>query len=211
MCMTRHMGKSCKLQIFVKILMKFHNIFVSNVYSHPGFSLNDGHLKETNDQGVPKSPGENATDSEDGLSTVKQALQDAILENNHEAVKFCLGNGADPKSQFGTKKVSALLLAIDVGALKTVETLLKSGADVTVADSRGMTPLHLAAKLGLANIVPCLIAAGADVNAHNFIRKDGKGHETPLHLAAMGDHLEVLNQLIESGALVCKCCKGRLI
>ena len=89
-----------------------------------------------------------------------------------------------------------------VSAPEAVQPLLKYGADVTAADSRGITPLHLAAGLGSDDLVQQLIAAGADVNAQDHVRENGGGQETPLHRAAVGGHLEALRQLIHGGAQV---------
>ena len=52
--------------------------------------------------------------------------------------------------------------------LTAVRWLLKRGADVTIADQRGWTPLHRACntyhKFG-SNIIPQLLAAGADIDS----------------------------------------------
>lgn len=115
-----------------------------------------------------------------------------------------------------------LLLAAEESRPEMVETLVKRcGADVTIADVRGQTPLHhlpmgettrilleAGAAAGAkdcngdtplhnaedAESVRLLIAAGADVNARN-----SKGF-SPLHEAARGDLPDVVEALIESGA-----------
>lgn len=79
---------------------------------------------------------------------------------------------------------------------------MKHGADVKAADSRGITPLHLAAGIGCENLVQQLIVAGADINVQDYARENGGGQETPLHRAAVGGHLEALRQLIHGGAQV---------
>jgi ankyrin repeat protein len=45
--------------------------------------------------------------------------------------------------------------------------LIHAGADVTIPDNDGVTPLHLAAARGLNDIVEALVATGADANARN--------------------------------------------
>jgi ankyrin repeat protein len=59
-----------------------------------------------------------------------------------------------------------------------VKLLLRAGADVTLQDGEGSTPLHKAAFSGQATSAALLIQAGADVEAQD--REDG----TPLHNAA---------------------------
>jgi len=56
------------------------------------------------------------------------------------------------------------------------------------------TPLHIAARLGNADIVTLLLKDGANVDA---VTKDGA---TPLHIATKDGHDEVASILIENGA-----------
>lgn len=81
---------------------------------------------------------------------------------------------------------------------------MKHSANVNAADSRGITPLHLAAGMGCEDLVQQLIVAGAKVNAQDHVRECGGGQETPIHRAAVGGHLEALRQLIHGGAQVNK-------
>ena len=125
-------------------------------------------------------------------------------------------NGLDMRGR------TPLLLAAEESRPLMVEALVKRcGADVTIADVRGQTALHLlpmgettkilleaGAAAGAkdcngntplhnaedAESVRLLIAAGADVNARN-----SKGF-SPLHEAARGDLPDVVEALIESGA-----------
>lgn len=125
-------------------------------------------------------------------------------------------NGLDMRGR------TPLLLAAEESRPLMIEALVKRcGADVTIADVRGQTPLHHlpmgeTTKILLeAGAVACakdcngntplhnaedaesvrlLIAAGADVNSRNH-----KGF-SPLHEAARGDLPDVVEALIESGA-----------
>lgn len=62
---------------------------------------------------------------------------------------------------------SLLTHAVKKGMRELFAALLKTGADVNVADERGNTPLHYAARSNRAYFVRDLIAAVADIEARN--------------------------------------------
>ena len=68
--------------------------------------------------------------------------------------------------------------------------------NINVRDHNGDTPLHIAIKSGLTNIVQTLVQAGADINL-----VDDKGYP-PLHIAAADGNMELVSLLIESGVNV---------
>jgi ankyrin repeat protein len=89
--------------------------------------------------------------------------------------------------------------------------LIAKGADVKLKDNTGATLLHAAAQLGDVDVVKALIAKGADVNARTNAsqgaggRNGGNrggpaGEQTPLMLAARGNHVEVMRALVAAGA-----------
>lgn len=77
-----------------------------------------------------------------------------------------------------------------------VGVLVAKGADVAVVDQDGLTPLHLAAFTGRADMVGALLRSGADVAAVDIYG------ETALHLAARGGHANVVELLLKAGAAV---------
>ncbi len=85
--------------------------------------------------------------------------------------------------------------AIRAGDLDRVELLLNSGADPNKRSPYD-GPLHLAARLGSAEIVIELIDAGADVELPGF----GGAH--PLHAAVLAGQARTASALLERGAKV---------
>lgn len=89
-----------------------------------------------------------------------------------------------------------LHLASHFGELEAVEALLEHGANVVAISRNSMTnmPLHAAAAGPHLEICRRLLAAGAEVNAHQH------GGWTPLHAAAQQGNRELMELLLEHGA-----------
>ena len=89
------------------------------------------------------------------------------------------------------------------GDTEAVKTLMELGLDPNQWNSRGYTPLHLAADFGHLDIVHHLLDGGADPSiAMNLPEKRKKFdcQYTPLHTAAIAGHLEIVTALLGSGA-----------
>src|SRR5262249_30721685 len=67
--------------------------------------------------------------------------------------------------------------------------LLERGAESSVTDFHGYTPLHLASAWGSYQCAKTLIEASANINAQD------KAGDTPLLLTSMNGHLDVVNLL----------------
>ncbi|KAI9933187.1 hypothetical protein ASPWEDRAFT_30041 [Aspergillus wentii DTO 134E9] len=85
------------------------------------------------------------------------------------------------------------------GGLEIFRLLIKAGADISMRDDMGITPLHQAARAGDCPILDMLMQHGADVNSQT---KNGR---TPLIEAIAVDsdrkpHLLVTTMLLERGA-----------
>jgi ankyrin repeat protein len=79
--------------------------------------------------------------------------------------------------------------------LEVARRLIDRGADVNAADSKGHSPLYLAAVIGDPGLVQSLIDRGA-------VLDDRKAGQTPLHAAIAEQHGEVAALLISKGANV---------
>ncbi|XP_064838183.1 L-asparaginase isoform X2 [Oncorhynchus masou masou] len=80
------------------------------------------------------------------------------------------------------------------GDIVGLEGHLQQGADVSVSDGHGRTPLHLAAGEGDVETVRFLLKKGADVNVRDFAR------ETALRDGIRCKSIEVVSQLMSEGA-----------
>lgn len=77
-----------------------------------------------------------------------------------------------------------------------MEVLLEYGADPSLTDRNGRSPLHRAAAGGHLLAVQLLAAWGAEVDSRDLLGL------TPLHHAARGGHIEVTGHLLDRGAEV---------
>jgi hypothetical protein len=91
--------------------------------------------------------------------------------------------------------------AAAAGRLGLVELLLRLGLDPDIQDGGAHTPLYSVANecgaTGAGEVVRALVRAGADVHAHEGVKRC-----TPLHMAARRGHLEVAEALLDSGAAI---------
>jgi len=90
----------------------------------------------------------------------------------------------------------ALHFAAADGDLSKVKELIQHGFDLNAFDDLSWTPLHHAVKEEKYDVVEYLLAAGADVNAH----EEEKIGETPLGEVAANCKLKMAELLIEAGA-----------
>ncbi|XP_055544901.1 transient receptor potential channel pyrexia [Wyeomyia smithii] len=146
-----------------------------------------------------------------------------------DIMKLLLDHGADARSQYGKKKITALHLASSENYLECVELLITAGADIDARNQDQQTPLHLACLSQCHETVTYLIEQKADVHAvyrdgrtalHASIVKESRFWDctlsllkakvdvnradnfgyTPLHIAALNEFSSCAFMLIEYGA-----------
>jgi ankyrin repeat protein len=161
--------------------------------------------------------------TEDGYTPLHAAAEAGSLD----IVSLLIKHGANVKSilinqinvargEDAAKNITALHLAANRGRLQVAKFLLENGANVNARDFKNCTPLHFAASKGDLDMVKLLVENKADVNAANnysatpiyFAAIDidrerfSSVTNSSLTSAAVINHSEVINFLIEQGATI---------
>jgi len=76
-------------------------------------------------------------------------------------VRCALAAGASANARWGEEDVPVLSFAAQSGSARSLKALLTGGADVLLADKKGDTALHWAAREGHTACVSLLLEAGA--------------------------------------------------
>lgn len=140
------------------------------------------------------------------------ALVFAATKNDIQSAQALLGAGAEPNYKLPDGP-TVLDVAASYRSVAVANLLADRGADPNAPDREGNTPLHIVARYGDLALVQKLLAKGANVNARtaatplpargasgfalfHFVA----GEQTPLMLAAKGDHVDVMRALVAAGA-----------
>jgi ankyrin repeat protein len=147
------------------------------------------------------------------------ANPNAVSKGGFTPLVFTADNG-DTKSaanliaasanvNYETHSVNVLLIALTAKKPGVAKLLIDHGAVVTGKDPTGQTALHIAIDNGDLDTVKLLIAKGADVNAATNARQGDRmgilqrpptGQQTPLMIAARGNHPDIMKVLVDAGA-----------
>ncbi|MCX7897240.1 MAG: ankyrin repeat domain-containing protein [Rhodocyclaceae bacterium] len=147
---------------------------------------------EQNDTATVRTLVERGMDANTTDPQGSTLLHWAARHGNLELTRFLLAQRANPnrRNRFGD---TPLMLAALAGQLDVVRLLLDHRAKV---DLGGWNALHYAAFNGHAEILPWLLAAGAEID------KPAPNGETALMLASRNGHFEAVRVLVGSGAKV---------
>ncbi|EOD06610.1 hypothetical protein EMIHUDRAFT_219147 [Emiliania huxleyi CCMP1516] len=123
------------------------------------------------------------------------AVLDAAMRGDAEALAALLAGGADPNARDGRHAMPALHWACASDEAKCVDALLCDGrTDVSAKSAHGMSALHVAASSNALTSLLRLLAAGLSVDQRN------EWEETPLHVAVAGDSSSCVAALLSAGA-----------
>lgn len=128
-------------------------------------------------------------------STGKNSLMQACYSGHVDMVKYLRNCGSTWQSR-DTDGCSPLHWAVDGGHLPVITFLIQDGCEVDVMDKVSLwTPLmRVSAISGNAAVASVLLQAGADVNVRD------KAGKTPLMVAVLNNHVELVKLLLDSGA-----------
>src|SRR5205823_1628905 len=99
--------------------------------------------------------------------------------------------------------------AAGLGKLQELRRLLKRNPKrATARTASGNTPLHFAAAQGQVEAARVLLAAKADPDAQSDLRD---GQVTPLSLASLRGHADMLRLLLKHGANLRRCPRGETL
>jgi ankyrin repeat protein len=129
-----------------------------------------------------------------GMETFPWSLQYATAHKQAGVLSMVLSMGADVNA-VGSDGNRALDIACLKGDAASARILLEHGANPSLRNKSGSTPLHDAALSGNKDVVEMLLASGADLTA-----EDPEAKATPLHFAASFGRLEAVKTLVEHGA-----------
>lgn len=117
----------------------------------------------------------------------------AIKQDNPQAVSALLKRGFDPNT-VDPEGLPGLYVSLRDGSLKAAQALIAWPATkVEIRTAQDESPLMMAALKGHLELVKQLMARDADVNKPGW---------APLHYAATGGHLAIMELLLENHAFI---------
>lgn len=141
------------------------------------------------------NPGDKSFGDPPRACAADEPLRLAIRNSEHETALLLLKHGANPSA---TYYLGQEINMVDPTDTKSLELLLRFGADPNARDRQSMTPLMKACRNPEAiDATYLLISYGADVNA--MTNEDQK---TPLHYAVLSGNLSLVEILVFNGARV---------
>jgi len=130
----------------------------------------------------------------------EQDLIHAATTNDVETTNTALGEIINIDAS-GADGGWPLAIAARYGHINVAELLLRHGADPNLIDQKtGLTPLKLAASWGRKEAARLLIEQGADANFQGPMNNNWNTGWSPLHYAVSGEHVDVVNVLLDMDA-----------
>lgn len=134
----------------------------------------------------------------EGMTALHSAM---VLGNSDMLQAYDEAQGSFSDWDARTRESGDTLLhaAVRGGMEMSIEKLLSLGADLTLTDMQGRSPLHLAIELEKTDLALMLVSnvTARKISLDTLV--DMKGH-TPLHTAAMTDNSRIAAQLVAAGA-----------
>jgi ankyrin repeat protein len=136
-------------------------------------------------------------------ATGKDYLALAATSGRADDVRAALADGQNP-NQPGRDGFTPLMWASASGDTRSIELLIRAGADIRAMSPTGITPMIIAAQRGNLDAVQLLLDAGVDP------AQQQRQGPTALYAAASFGHERVVALLLRHGADVnARCGRGR--
>lgn len=126
------------------------------------------------------------------------ALHNAARNNNTAAITFLLDHGADIEAVQGGYEFTPLLAAAYSGSNDAIKTLIERGADPKAGTEHFGSPIYAAVFGGKRETVRLLLSMNLGIDLQAGRASD---NTTPLHMAYWNGDLEMVQLLLEAGAL----------
>ena len=137
-----------------------------------------------------------ADDKSEANSQLLAACMSPKGEDDVDAIRAALKLGADINVQDEQSGQTCLMAAVLRDKINIVRLLFKLGADHTIGERQGYTPVHGAAFQGRPDVMHFLNQVGLDVN---HVHEDGF---SPIHRACWGSepkHTDTFKALVKMG------------
>ncbi|OQR75975.1 transient receptor potential cation channel subfamily A member 1-like [Tropilaelaps mercedesae] len=142
------------------------------------------------------------TTCDNGFYPIHEAAKNASANAMRALLEFCESIGiprAEMMKLFDADGNVPLHSAVHAGDLKAVELCLESGALISTQQHDLSTPVHLACSQGAMDIVKLMFRCQPDQKMGCLTCSDAQ-NMIPLHCAAMFDHVDLVNFLVDEGA-----------
>lgn len=137
----------------------------------------------------------------------QNALHLAVVTKKEDIAKLLLAspridiNSLTAKAKTLTGGQTALIIATQLGLVRTVDRLLQKGAEVNIVDNAGSSALHWAVLQNHSQVVDLLInMPQIDINIRNTGPKEERSGQSPLIYAAQQGNVGIVKSLISAGA-----------
>ena len=127
-----------------------------------------------------------------------------VSADNIEGLKYLFGQGVSIEEVSKDTEQTALHLAAELGRFKTLEFLLRSGANTEAIDKAGKRPIHYAVSLG--DLLPLRALIDNKVELNSLIEDDDGKFALQLAIEQRNKQASIL--LVESGVNFA-CCNRR--
>ena len=131
-------------------------------------------------------------------------LHYALKQTNQSTLRMLIEEHGQDVEMLDGRRNSPLHVAVNLGLVQSVATLIRAGADINKRNADGITALQIAAKeasemedtsVNFRHIIYLLLGAGADINAITVVTS-----RTALHIACIFGNVKEALPLLQCGA-----------